>query len=142
MTVTRRQAEATDASLVHRPSEQLETSEPSEKPLAWAMIVLQMAQDKRHDLAAGTLRFWREKLKHYPESTVCKALMSGRWQLFPSVDDVISEVERIQKEPNNFVPCGKCINGWITVEQECSLYKGGKSYAAKRCQCWYEWAGR
>jgi len=63
----------------------------------WSIRVLEMAQDKRHDLAPHSLRFWKEKLSGIPDELVCEALMTGRWQLFPSVDDVIIRVEEIRE---------------------------------------------
>jgi len=96
VTITRKQAEIQDNSLVHRPSEQLTTQEQSSTPSPkWLGLVFQIAQDKRHDIAAPTLRFWREKLKKYPDQVVCEALLSIECKLFPSVDDVIAEIGRL-----------------------------------------------
>lgn len=61
----------------------------------WQILVLQIAQDKRHDMAPPTLRFWDEKLKSYPDELICEALKLGRFFLFPCVDDVIDVVESI-----------------------------------------------
>jgi hypothetical protein len=98
VTITRKQAETQDNSLVHRPSEQLTTSPQSSQPSPkWLGLVLQIAQDKRHDIAAPTLRFWREKLKNFRDETVCEALLAGKWPYFPSVDQVIGEIERLQE---------------------------------------------
>lgn len=98
MTITRNQAEPQDNALTHRPSEQLTTSEQSPTPFPkWLGIVAQIAQDKRHDMAAATLRFWREKLKNYADELICTALISGKWQFFPSVDQVIEQIEIIQE---------------------------------------------
>lgn len=48
-------------------------------------------------MAAATLRFWREKLKNYADELICTALISGKWQFFPSVDQVIEQIEIIQE---------------------------------------------
>jgi hypothetical protein len=98
VTITRKQAEVNENSLVHRQDEPLTTSPQSLQPsLKWPGIAVQIAQDKRHDIAAPTLRFWKEKLKAFRDETVCEALTSGRWELFPSVDQVIAEVERLNE---------------------------------------------
>jgi hypothetical protein len=98
VTITRKQAEVNENSLVHRQDEPLTTSPQSLQPsLKWPAIAVQIAQDKRHDIAAPTLRFWKEKLKAFRDETVCEALTSGRWELFPSVDQVIAEVERLNE---------------------------------------------
>ena len=98
MTVTRKQGEATDNALAHRPNDSLVTSNKHSQPSQiWLGIVLQIAQDKRHDLAAPTLRFWKEKLKNFQDNTVCEALLSGQWEFFPSVDQVIKEIDLINE---------------------------------------------
>jgi hypothetical protein len=83
MTVTRKQGETGENSLVHRHDEQLTTSQPPTKPSpSWLGLALQIAQDKRHDIAAPTLRLWKEKLKKFSDQAVCDALMTGKWELF------------------------------------------------------------
>lgn len=69
----------------------------------WSILVLEMAQDKRHDLAPHTLRFWKEKLKDVPDALVCEALITGRWKLFPSIDEVLIVVEEIRERLNQKV---------------------------------------
>jgi hypothetical protein len=98
VTITRKQAEVNENSLVHRQEEQLTTSPQSLQPsLKWPAIAVQIAQDKRHDIAAPTLRFWKEKLKAFRDETLCEALLAGRWELFPSVDQVIVEIGRLEE---------------------------------------------
>lgn len=63
----------------------------------WSIRVLEMAQDKRHDLAPHSLRYWKEKLRGIPDEIVCEALTTGRWQYFPSVDDVLIAVGEIRE---------------------------------------------
>ena len=97
MTVTRKQATMTDNALVHRSSDGITTSEQQPSPYRkWMGIAVQMAQDKRHDLAPEVLKLWIKKLERHPDDLVCEALVSGIWEYFPSVDQVISQVERIQ----------------------------------------------
>ncbi len=99
-----------ELSRVSKSNEHLTTSPPS--PLSseeaiqylrdqgapqWTIRVLEMAQDKRHDLPPHSLRYWREKLKDIPDQIVCEALLTGRWKLFPSVDDVLIVVEEIRE---------------------------------------------
>lgn len=99
-----------ELSLASKSNEHLITSQPlpqsSEEAIQflreqgapqWTIRVLEMAQDKRHDLPPHSLRYWREKLKDIPDHIVCEALMTGRWQLFPSVDDVLKVVEEIRE---------------------------------------------
>ena len=66
----------------------------------WSIRVLEMAQDKRHDLAPHTLRYWTEKLKGIPDLLICQALTNGRWDFFPSVDDVLQQIELIREQLN------------------------------------------
>ncbi len=56
-----------------------------------------MAQDKRHDLAPHALRFWVAKLRGFSDRLITRALRQGRWEFFPSVDDVILLMEQIQE---------------------------------------------
>ena len=112
MTVTRNQGEASENALTHRPKELQTTSpQPSQPSPNWLGLVLQIAQDKRHDMAAPTLRFWREKLKAFRDETVCEALTSGRWEFFPSVDQVITEIEAVQKR-NQFEAANRDWEQW------------------------------
>jgi hypothetical protein len=98
MTITRKQGESTENALTHRPSEPLTTSQPCSQPSPnWVGLVLQIAQDKRHDIAGPTLRFWREKLKNFRDESVCEALTLGQWEFFPSVDQVIVEIGRLME---------------------------------------------
>ena len=98
MTVTRNQGEIQDNALTHRPQEPLAMSQQSSQPSPnWLGLVLQIAQDKRHDIAAPTLRFWKEKLKGFADGLICQALSEGRWEFFPDVDKVISQIEAIQE---------------------------------------------
>lgn len=69
--------------------------QPSEVLPTWVPLILTIAQDKRHDLAAATLRLWRAKLKPFADADVQEALLSGAWEFFPSVDQVIDRLERI-----------------------------------------------
>lgn len=61
----------------------------------WEILILQMSQDKRHDLAPHVMPYWREKLKNLPDKMICAALLSGAWQFFPSVDQVLEQVELV-----------------------------------------------
>jgi hypothetical protein len=59
----------------------------------WEVVLYQMAQDKRHDLDPGILPYWRAKLKNRSDAAICEALMQGRWEFFPSVDQVLDLLE-------------------------------------------------
>lgn len=99
-----------ELSLASKSSEHLAISQPSPQSSEeaiqrlrdygapqWTIRVLEMAQDKRHDLPPHSLRYWREKLKGIPDGIVCEALLTGRWKLFPSVDEVLAVVEEIRE---------------------------------------------
>jgi hypothetical protein len=75
---------------------ELSLCEPSELP-QWAEVLMQLAQDKRHDLAPGILRFWMEKLQNYTDVEICKGLLLYAGEYFPSVDVIIDHVERGRK---------------------------------------------
>ena len=95
MTITRKQR---DEELAHNTNEHLTTYQPLPKPsLRWLELVAQIAQDKRHDLSTGTLRFWNLKLAKYSDQTICQALAEGIWDYFPSVDQVIQQIEAIMR---------------------------------------------
>jgi hypothetical protein len=100
----------------------------------WLTLALQIAQDKRHDIAAPTLRFWKEKLKAFRDETVCEALTSGRWELFPSVDQVIAEVERLN-ERKRHENANRDWQGWkanMRRAQEEGLLASEEDYAEMR----------
>ena len=63
----------------------------------WSIRVTMLAQDKRHDMAPHLLRYWAEKLKNVPDELICEALTTARWELFPSVDDVLRVVDEIRE---------------------------------------------
>ncbi len=71
------------------------TLQKSSAPSApqWITLLLQMAQDKRHDLAPGILLYWKAKLQKYGDIEISQALMTSGWEFFPSVDNVISLIE-------------------------------------------------
>lgn len=71
----------------------IETRSISPLKPQWAEVVKAVAQDKRHDLAPETILLWREKLKHLSDEVICRSLMTGKWQYFPSVDDVLEQSE-------------------------------------------------
>src|SRR5512146_1691384 len=60
----------------------------------WEIKILQVAQDRRHDLAPATIPLWREKLRQYRDEEVCAALLLWSGEFFPSVDDVIEIINR------------------------------------------------
>jgi len=95
VTITRKQAEPTDNALIHRSSDGITTSEPP--PRLWMGVMLQIAQDKRHDLAPEVLKFWAKKLGKIEDELICLALMSGRWKYFPAIDQVLDEIDRIRE---------------------------------------------
>lgn len=117
VTVTRKQGEMNENSLVHRSNGQSITHAPSSMPsLRWLELVGQIAQDKRHDLASGTLRFWKLKLAKYSDDIICQALAEGIWQFFPSVDNVIQQIEAILRRDREDA-CNKAWDDW-KAEQE------------------------
>jgi hypothetical protein len=67
------------------------SSGPSAPPL-WVGIVVQMAQDKRHDMGPGILSYWKVKLQKYGDIEITQALLGSGWEFFPSVDNVISAI--------------------------------------------------
>jgi len=68
------------------------SSESSVLP-QWLPLLVQMAQDKRHDLAPGILSYWMEKLKNFTEQEITAALLSSGWEFFPSVDNVTGVIK-------------------------------------------------
>ena len=84
-------------SLARRSQDSLTTSqkssEPSEPP-PWAELLLQIAQDKRHDLAPGILQLWKVKLQSYKAWEINEALMLYAGEFFPSVDDITAMMNR------------------------------------------------
>jgi hypothetical protein len=60
----------------------------------WVRPVLQLAQDRRHDLPAMTLEFWKVKLLGIPEELVVEALLLYAKPFFPSIQDVLEIIER------------------------------------------------
>jgi hypothetical protein len=119
MTVTRKQRDEEMESVgevlsrhdpIHKPNELSAISQPlpqsSEEAIEWLrkngapewqIVALQMAQDKRHDFAPHTLRLWIDKLADYPDSLVCRAMKQGRWEYFPSVDDVLKMADLLRE---------------------------------------------
>jgi len=73
------------------------SSELSEIP-QWVQLLVQMGQDKRHDLAPGILSYWKEKLSRYSDSEVCAALRLYAGEFFPAVDDITGVIERRRKD--------------------------------------------
>jgi hypothetical protein len=71
----------------------LSLPEPLELP-QWAETLTQVAQDKRHDLAPGILRLWREKLKSYRDAEINEVLLLYSGEFFPSVDAITEIIER------------------------------------------------
>lgn len=68
------------------------SSEPSVPQ--WAGILMQIAQDKRHELAPGMARYWKEKLIDYSDKEIADALMLYMGEFFPSVDHIIATMDR------------------------------------------------
>jgi hypothetical protein len=60
----------------------------------WLRPMMQLAQDRRHDLPDITLRFWKAKFSGIPENLVCEALMSYCGPFFPSVEDILAIINR------------------------------------------------
>jgi hypothetical protein len=48
-------------------------------------------------MAPHLLRYWAEKLTNVPDELICEALTTARWELFPSVDDVLRAVDGIRE---------------------------------------------
>ena len=72
----------------------------------WQIVIIQLAQDKRHDLAPCLIPLWKAKLKSFPDEEICSALVNGNWEWFPSVDEVIRQIEsnrhaRLAEKENN-----------------------------------------
>ena len=141
--------------LIHKSQEQQIISQQSKRysdhPPRWTLVVAQMAQDKRHDLAPHTLLFWTQKLKNFPDELICDALMLGRWGWFPSCDDVLEQIDKIREsqkkasdlKAGKFIPCDKCEEGWIRVftgQTERGNLVDPKFGAMKRCECFVRWA--
>jgi hypothetical protein len=61
----------------------------------WTGILAAIAQDKRHDLPDHTLLLWKAKLERFPDEDVASVLLEGTWKFFPSVDEVIADLEAI-----------------------------------------------
>src|SRR5205809_5498820 len=51
----------------------------------WFRPMMQLAQDRRHDLPDMTLQFLKAKFSGIPEKLVCEALMLYAGEFFPSV---------------------------------------------------------
>lgn len=66
---------------------------PSEPP-PWVELLVQIAQDKRHDLAPGILQLWKVKLQGYKSWEINEALMLYAGEFFPSVDDITAMMNR------------------------------------------------
>lgn len=60
----------------------------------WEILVIQMAQDMRHDISPAVMPLWREKLKRFSDVTVCRALKSFSGRFFPSLPDVLEAITR------------------------------------------------
>lgn len=85
-----------NASQLVRSSDSKTISVRSSEPLVpqWAGILMQMAQDKRHELAPGMARYWREKMIDYSDKEISDALMLYTGEFFPSVDQIIATMDR------------------------------------------------
>lgn len=135
-----------------KPQEHREIEQPSKRLLAkWITVVEQIAHDKHYDLTPEALQFWTHKLHGIADDEICDALLLGRWKFFPSVDDVLEQIDKIanenrqraQSSQRKFISCGKCEEGWVPVF--IGHTAGGnmvdqKFGAMKRCKCFTQWA--
>lgn len=65
----------------------------AQEPLWWDTLE-KMALDKRQDWWPGILLYWTEKLKSYREDEIQDALSLYSGEFFPSVDAIVSLIER------------------------------------------------
>ncbi|MCU1338809.1 MAG: hypothetical protein JWO19_4390 [Bryobacterales bacterium] len=71
---------------------------------SWHGILHAIAQDKRQDLAPHVVTLWTIKLAKYPDADIAQVLTEGQWKFFPSIDEVIADLEaladhrRLQRE--------------------------------------------
>src|SRR5689334_6836324 len=59
----------------------------------WEILILRIAQDKRHSISPEVMPYWRAKLKNYPDLEVRHALMLYKGEFFPQVDQIIELIE-------------------------------------------------
>lgn len=69
----------------------------SELP-GWTGILHAIAQDKRHDLAPHVLELWKVKLERFPADDITRVLLAGEWKFFPSIDEVVADLEALADE--------------------------------------------
>ena len=60
----------------------------------WEILILRIAQDKRHDLAPEVLPLWRAKLSGYSDEEICESLTTWTDEFFPAVDQLMRWIER------------------------------------------------
>ena len=93
---------------------------------------------------------WKKCLESFPSKAIESAFENyhreGRY--FPKPRDIIERIE--DWKASNRVPfesCGKCQDGWVTVQAKEKKSKGGVELSyfptyAKRCECWYQYLGK
>jgi hypothetical protein len=77
------------------PAQMLKLFAESSGMPGWTGILAAIAQDKRHDLPDHTLLLWKAKLEKYPEADIAQVLVAGSWKLFPSIDEVLEDLDAI-----------------------------------------------
>jgi hypothetical protein len=75
----------------------VESPSPEPSPTHWSGLMTTMAQDMRHDLPPDVYRLWKARLAGIPDETICAALLSGRWTIFPSVGQVLDEIDAMKR---------------------------------------------
>lgn len=103
----------------------------------WIGILVQMAQDKHHDLIPGSAKYWRLKLEagSYRDEEICQALLAYSGEFFPSVDDIVALIQQRRDLPDRgkFKPCLKngCVAGWVLADER----------RVRRCKCLADYIG-